>query len=367
MSMNFIDVASYQATLNLNDINYDGVAIKATEGTGYVNPDCDTHYQEAKAQGKKRAVYHFFDFGVDAVAQANYFVDNCAGYIRDAVFVLDWEGSGVNDVAQAIAFLNQVEARIGYKPAIYMSQYVENTYDWSQVVSNNNGLWLARYSNWELANHAHDWDMSQAGTPPAVVYWPFYFMWQWTSTGLLSGYAGNLDCDIAYLTGDQWDAYAGVQAAPAPTTTAAPPVQETTTGATTTASTTVNPTTTQPQETTTVETPTGATTTGATTTIINDQLPPVTISTTTLVAHPPTVFAKEVTLFEAVALRALNTFWQAFVATFGVTALGFLSSALSVHTLSNARALLASFIVAASAAALSAIKNTIKPPVEVAK
>jgi GH25 family lysozyme M1 (1,4-beta-N-acetylmuramidase) len=68
MSMNFVDIASYQATLDLNNINYDGVAIKATEGTGYVNPDCDMHYQEAKAAGKKRAVYHFFDFGVDAIA-----------------------------------------------------------------------------------------------------------------------------------------------------------------------------------------------------------------------------------------------------------------------------------------------------------
>lgn len=227
MAMNVVDVSSYQASLNLANIRYDGVAIKATEGISYVNPDCDKHYQEAKAQGKKRAVYHFFDFSVDAVAQANYFVDNCIGYIHDAIFVLDWEGSGVADISAAVAFLRQVEARIGYKPAIYMSQWVENSYNWSEVVSNNNGLWIARYSNWELVNHASDWDMSQAGQAPSVTHWPFYFMWQWTSTGLLSGYAGNLDCNIAYLTPDQWDKYAGVLPPPPPTTTtpttAAPP------------------------------------------------------------------------------------------------------------------------------------------------
>lgn len=240
MSMNVIDIASYQATLDLSNVNYDGVAIKATEGVSYINPYCDHHYQQARSGGKKRAVYHFYDFSSDAVAQADYFVNNCMGYIRDAIFVLDWEGSGVADVGQALTFLRQVEARTGVKPAIYMSEWVENTYDWSAVVANDNGLWIAKYSNWELQNHAYDWDTSNAGKAPNTVHWPFYFMWQWTSTGLLSGYAANLDCDIAYLSGDQWDAYAGV---PAPTTT----TTTTTAAPTTTSTTTVAPAVVEPQ------------------------------------------------------------------------------------------------------------------------
>lgn len=280
MSMNFVDVASYQASLDLNNINYDGVAIKATEGNSYVNPYCDVHYQEAKAAGKKRAVYHFFNFDVDAIVQADYFVDNCAGYIRDAVFVLDWEGSGIADMGTALRFLQRVEQRIGYKPAIYMSAWVENNYDWSAVVNNNNGLWIARYSNWELQNHAHDWDMSNAGQAPAVTHWPFYFMWQWTSTGLLSGYAGNLDCDIAYLTGDQWDAYAGVTAPVAPpttttTTTEAPAPAPTTTTVETTKpqvpDITTTGSTTQPVP--DVPTPSTTTPTGGTTTETTTQSP----------------------------------------------------------------------------------------------
>lgn len=219
MAMNGIDISSYQSDLDLNNISYDFVLIKATESLSYVNPACDFHFQEAKAAGKKRAIYHFFDFNADAEAQANYFVDNCAGYIRDAIFVLDWEGSGVSDVAAALRFLRQVEARIGYKPAIYMSEWVENNYDWSSVVNNNNGLWAAKYSDYEIDNN---YDMSNAGKAPNVVHWPFYFMWQWTSKGHLSGYAGDLDCDIAYLDGNSWDLYAGVQQAPAPAPDPAP-------------------------------------------------------------------------------------------------------------------------------------------------
>lgn len=212
MSMNGIDISSYQSSLNLGNIAYDFVLIKATEGVGYVNPMCDTHFQEAKAAGKKRGLYHFTNFG-NPIAEADFFVDNCAGYIRDAIFVLDWEGAGVGNVAWALQFLQHVESRIGYKPAIYMSEWVENHYDWSSVVRNDNGLWLAKYADYEIDNN---YDMSGAGTPANCVHWDFYFMWQWTSKGHVNGYAGDLDCDIAYLNAAQWDAYAGVQA-PAPT------------------------------------------------------------------------------------------------------------------------------------------------------
>lgn len=214
MAMNGIDISSYQGTLNLNNISYNFVCIKATEGTGYVNPACDRHYQQAKKAGKKRAIYHFTNFG-DPIKEADFFVNNTKGYIRDAIFVLDWEGAGVANVNWALTFLKRVEARIGYKPAIYMSEWVENNYNWAPVVANNNGLWIAKYSDYEIDNN---YDMSHAGKAPVVKHWPFYFMWQWTSKGHLSGYAGDLDCDIAYLTPAQWDKYAGV-AAPAPTTT----------------------------------------------------------------------------------------------------------------------------------------------------
>ncbi|MFD4554400.1 GH25 family lysozyme [Streptomyces sp. NPDC058469] len=206
MALNGIDVSSYQADLNLSNVSYDFVMIKATEGVSYVNPACEAHFQQAKAAGKKRAVYHYAD-GNDAVAEANWFVENCKGYIRDAIFVLDWEGDGVEYVDWAKKFLERVEALIGYKPAIYMSEYVENSYNWAPVVAEDFGLIMAKYSDYEIDNN---YDMSHAGEMPVSVYWPFYFMWQWTSKGHLGGYAGDLDCDIVYLTAEQWDLYAGV-------------------------------------------------------------------------------------------------------------------------------------------------------------
>lgn len=364
MAMNGIDISSYQGSLDLANISYDFVLIKATEGTSYVNPMCDTHFQEAKAAGKKRAVYHFTNFG-NPIAEADFFVDNCRGYIGDAIFVLDWEGSSVGATDWALEFLQRVESLIGYKPAIYMSEWVENHYDWSAVVANDNGLWMAKYSDYEIDNN---YDMSNAGQPPNLLHWPFYFMWQWTSKGHLNGYAGDLDCDIAYLEPAQWDKYASNEPATTTTTTQAAPEEPTTT--TTTTEVVVTPPPAPTTTTTTTAAPQGST-------VINDPVMPVTtkpqpepsqdIPVRVVPARPyqlPPAVNNQLTLVEAVARRAFNTFWQAFVATFSASATGLFAGVLNITTFSEAKAFALSIVVAALAAILSALKNTLSPPKE---
>lgn len=48
MAMNGIDIASYQTGINLSVVPCDFVIVKATEGTGYVNPDYTRAYTQAK-------------------------------------------------------------------------------------------------------------------------------------------------------------------------------------------------------------------------------------------------------------------------------------------------------------------------------
>ena len=114
-----IDVASWQSGLALNSVNIDFAIIKATGGNGYVNPHCDIHYQEAKSKGIKRGVYHYYSDGfggANPIAEANWFVDNCLGYIGDAILVLDWERGGnprVGDTNVAKQWLDHVQARTG--------------------------------------------------------------------------------------------------------------------------------------------------------------------------------------------------------------------------------------------------------------
>lgn len=89
---------------------------------------------------------------------------------------------------------------------IYMSESVVNANNWSAVAAEDYGLWVAKYRD---NNPDYNYSMASAGIRPKVKWWKFYCMWQWTSSGRLNGYNGNLDCDVFYGDQSTWDAYVG--------------------------------------------------------------------------------------------------------------------------------------------------------------
>ena len=208
MSLKGIDISKWQQGLDLSKIDFDFVIIKATEGKSYVDPYCDKFFQQALSLGKKLGVYHFANNPSNSAEQeANWFIENTKGYIGKAIPVLDWESKDTSNIAWALEWLQRVEAAYGCKPMIYMSESVVNRHDWSSVANANYGLWVAKYRD---NNPDYNYDMSNAGSKPSVKYWPFYAMWQWTSTGRLDGWSGNLDLDEFYGDTNAWDKYVGV-------------------------------------------------------------------------------------------------------------------------------------------------------------
>ncbi len=210
MALTGIDTSSYQSGLNVGSTAADVIFIKATEGTGYVNPSCDKHYQQAKNAGKLRAVYHFArNRSNSAVAEADYFLANVQGYLHDAVLALDWEdGSGVGDVNWAKAWLDHITEKTGIRPIIYMSASPASSYAWEPVTADY-ALWIAGYPT-----SAH-----RGLETPDCPYQPGHgwtiLAWQYTSAGQVSGYSGNLDLNVIYADAATWAAYAGGNA-PAP-------------------------------------------------------------------------------------------------------------------------------------------------------
>ena len=195
--MNGIDVSKWQPA-NITDlVDYDFAIIKATEGTGYVSPNCDSQYQRAKARGKLLSVYHFASGG-DAVAEANYFVQNVLGYIGEAILVLDYEASATNRGREWVrTFLRTVYDLTKVNVVLYASRSVVDSQNLKALCDEENcGLWLAAYPH----------------TNPTGYYEPDNqrgeIIRQYSSTGRLNGYNGNLDLDYAWLNADQWRAYA---------------------------------------------------------------------------------------------------------------------------------------------------------------
>ena len=202
MALNGIDVSGWQPENITALVDYDFAFIKATEGVSYVSGACDPQYQAAKRRGKLLGVYHFAA-GHDPVAEADHFVKNVAGYVGEAILVLDFEADAVSawGGAGAKRFLDRVLAKTGVRPLIYASASVAARSDMRAIAAADYGLWVAA------------WGSNPAGgyrVPPKAPTgaWSFVAVHQYSARGRLKGYAGDLDLDIFHGDAAAWRAYA---------------------------------------------------------------------------------------------------------------------------------------------------------------
>ena len=205
MSLQGIDIASYQTGIDLSVVPCDFVIVKATEGVNYTNPDFTRAYTQAKEQNKLIGIYHYAN-GAGATAEADYYLSVVGDRVGDAILVLDWEQGGnraFGNVSYAKQWLDRVYSKTKVRPLIYMSKSVTYGYDWSAVAPNH-GLWVAQYADTNPTNYQNNpWtDTNGYGA------WNSPVIFQYTSTGRLSGWSGNLDLNLAYMDATAWSKYA---------------------------------------------------------------------------------------------------------------------------------------------------------------
>ncbi|MDT8913333.1 GH25 family lysozyme [Amycolatopsis sp. PS_44_ISF1] len=179
-----IDVSSYQGSVNWASYWSAGkkfAYVKATEGTGYTNPDFTQQYNGSYHVGMIRGAYHYGRPDLSGgAAQADYFATHGGGWSKDGKTLpgtLDIEWGPNSDcyglgasamVAWIKAFSDEYHRKTTRWPVIYTatswwSECTGNTGDFSST----NPLWVARYA-------------SSAG--PLPYRWGFYTFWQYSST-----------------------------------------------------------------------------------------------------------------------------------------------------------------------------------------
>lgn len=200
MSLNGIDISSWQAGIDLSQVSCDFVIVKATQGTTYVNPDCCRAVEQAAACGKKIGVYHYID-GSGAQAEVDYFLANIENWVGKYVLCLDWEAQD-NQAWGSESYLSQMLQRIidttGIKPIVYVqaARYEEVSAVCAQY---DCGLWIAQYANMDSTGYqANPWN---EGAYDCVIR-------QYSSAGSLTGWNGGLDLNKFYGDSVAWDAYA---------------------------------------------------------------------------------------------------------------------------------------------------------------
>lgn len=197
-TMNGIDISNWQKGLDLSAIsgNIDFVIVKATEGIGYVDKSCDGFFQKALQLGKKVGFYHFARNN-DAAAEAQFFYDNTKRYVHLGIPVLDWEDG--QSASWVNKFVEKYHELTGIWPWIYA-----NPWRFRQgKVNENCGRWVAGYPK----NGITDINYGVNRGLPSSYNVGLVCAWQFTSSGRLSGYSGNLDMNVFYGDKAAWDKY----------------------------------------------------------------------------------------------------------------------------------------------------------------
>lgn len=191
-----VDVSNWQGGLKLAALRVDFAIVKATEGTNFVDRYCDGFVEQCKSAGMLWGFYHFAREG-SATQECDHFIRNTKGYDKKGVPVLDWEG------AQSVAWVNEFVRRYHDKTGVWCWIYA-NPWRFNQGgVEQNCMRWIASYPRVKSPSFetAKGWTCPSADGVVGA--------WQFCSDGRLSGWNGNLDCDLFYGDRRAWNAYTG--------------------------------------------------------------------------------------------------------------------------------------------------------------
>ena len=214
--MNFIDIASWQKGIDLDAMfrkhpDLDGVIVKASGGTGYVNPDFKGWADTILAEGKMLGVYHFLDDGcgkTSGAKEAEHFVKTITPYIGRCVPFVDWEADALKYGAKYPKdFMWKVYELTGVKCGIYLS-HGRISSEFSTMT--DCPLWVARYAD---DCKVKAFVEKPFGDSDNVSPWEKPTLRQYTANGYLDGWSGRLDFNKFYGTREDWNRMAGAPCA----------------------------------------------------------------------------------------------------------------------------------------------------------
>ena len=180
-----VDVSSYQAEINMNELkehNIKFIYIKATEGSTSQDDRFAENWKNAKKAELLSGAYHFYSYDSEGRTQAENFIrtvgTDLKGRLLPAVDVEYYGDKEQNppektDVIRELKiYLEMIEKEYGVKPLIYTrsdiyEKYIKGEFD--------------EYKIW----------MSSLYTPLSWNYKDDWYIWQYLNRGELEGYTGG--------------------------------------------------------------------------------------------------------------------------------------------------------------------------------
>lgn len=177
-----IDVSAYQGTIDWKHVSSQSVRfafVKATEGAGFQDKQFARNWAQAQSEGITVGAYHFFNFDVPPLTQAENFIRTVPAQANTLPPTVDVEFYGTfrqNHPTQETVrpmldtLLTALEKQYGKKPLLYCTESAYHTY-------------LENYYT-----HYPIWIRNVVCKPSAPAGWMF---WQYTDKGRLKGTHGT--------------------------------------------------------------------------------------------------------------------------------------------------------------------------------
>ncbi len=187
-----IDVSRWQGHIDWAKVKAAGIQFAIIKAGGsdagfYTDPRWEENYRNAKANGIAVGAYYFVGPACTSAeasrADAQRFLSQLAGKQLEYPVYIDVEATApvakVGATAAAIAFCRAMEAA-GYYAGIYSSTYsgFRDRLDDSKLTPFTH--WVAQYAS-------------------RCTYGGAYGIWQYSSSGRVSGINGNVDLDVSYV------------------------------------------------------------------------------------------------------------------------------------------------------------------------
>ena len=195
-----IDVSVFQGNINWNAVKADGVdfAFIRLGYRGYTNGaiklDNNFHQniQGAQAAGVRVGVY-FYSQAVsrsEAIEEANFCLDELSGYSLDLPVVFDLEG-GANSSYRTYGMSTSTAVKMvsAFCDTIESGGYKSMYYSYAKFLAEHEGM-VAQLEDYDL------WMAMYYRVP----FFPYNFkIWQYSSTGSVSGISGGVDMNMMFL------------------------------------------------------------------------------------------------------------------------------------------------------------------------
>lgn len=186
-----VDVSYYQGAVNWSSVRAAGkqfAYLRYSDGTGFIDPNFTTYWNNAKAAGLTVGAYQFFRASQDPIAQADALVNRLQALggtgrpnLPPVIDVETNDGmSNATVISRMNSWLSRVQSRTGRQPVLYTSP----------------GYWSGLGSPYP-SPLPYLWDAHWTSNCPTVPYpWGRLRFWQYSSTGSVSGISGSVDTDL---------------------------------------------------------------------------------------------------------------------------------------------------------------------------